>query len=129
MSIQNIHGEVRWLVVILAVVIIIKFAIGWLRKQDYNKTDRILMSAFVGFIDVNLLLGLILFLQRTVDYTRLFEHVGIMLTTVVLAHTNAAWKNQPSAIKFRNNLFLIIAVLALVFLGVVRVRGSFLYDI
>ena len=34
-TLMTIHGEVRWLVVILAVVIIIKFAIGWLGKRNY----------------------------------------------------------------------------------------------
>ena len=129
MSLLNIHGEIRWIVVILATAVIIKFSIGWLRKQEYNKIDRILMSSFVGFMDINLLLGLILFLQRSFDYMRLFEHVGIMLTTVVLVHTNAMWKNRSSAVKFRNNLFLVIVALGLVFLGVIRIRGSFLYDI
>ena len=40
MSMLNIHGELRWLVVMLAIAIIIKFAIGWLRKQEYNKIVR-----------------------------------------------------------------------------------------
>ena len=35
-TLMTIHGEARWLVAILAVVIIIKFAIGWLGRRNYT---------------------------------------------------------------------------------------------
>ena len=39
-TLTTIHGEVRWLVAILAVAIIIKFAIGWLGRRNYTSLDR-----------------------------------------------------------------------------------------
>ena len=64
-TLMTIHGEVRWLVVILAVVIIIKFAIGWLGKRNYAPLDRTLLTAYTILLDINILLGLIVFIFRT----------------------------------------------------------------
>ena len=52
------------------------------------------------------------------------EHLTTMVIAAVLAHLPARWKNAPDAIRFRNTLFCIIASLALVFMGVVRLRGG-----
>ena len=124
--IRTIHGEVRWLVAIVAIIVIVKFAIGLIQKSKYGPMDRGLMSALVGLIDLNFLLGLItLFWLGFAGQARL-EHAGTMFIAVVLAHSNAAWrKSEDSAKKFRNNLILVIVLLALVFMGVTRLRGGF----
>ncbi|MBK7894114.1 MAG: hypothetical protein IPJ90_04335 [Anaerolineaceae bacterium] len=122
---RTIHGEIRWLVAIMAVIVIVKFVIGLLQKSEYKSMDRGLMSGLVGLIDVNFLLGLILLFNRGFDRVAV-EHAGTMFIAVLLAHSNAAWrKSEDSAKKFRNNLILVIVVLALVFAGVMRIRGGF----
>ena len=123
--VRTIHGEVRWLVAIVAVIVIIKFAIGLIQKSEYKSMDRGLMSGLVGLIDINFLLGLILLFNRGFDRMAV-EHAGTMFVAVLLAHSNAAWrKSEDSAKKFRNNLILVIVVLALVFAGVTVIRGGF----
>jgi heme A synthase len=124
--IRTIHGEVRWLVAIVAIVVIVKFALGLIQKSEYGRMDRGLMSGLVGLIDLNFLLGLILLISLGFDSRTRLEHVGTMFIAVVLAHSNAAWrKSDDSAKLFRNNLILVIVVLALVFVGVLRIRGGF----
>ena len=123
--VRTIHGEVRWLVAIVAIIVIVKFAIGLIQKSEYKSMDRGLMSGLVGFIDINFLLGLILLFNRGFDRMAV-EHAGTMFMAVLLAHSNAAWrKSEDSAKKFRNNLILVIVVLALVFAGVTVIRGGF----
>ncbi|MCA9918604.1 MAG: hypothetical protein KC445_11670 [Anaerolineales bacterium] len=123
---RTIHGEVRWLVAIVAVIVIVKFAIGLIQKSEYKSMDRGLMSGLVGLIDINFLLGLILLISYGFDSRARLEHAGTMFIAVLLAHSNAAWrKSDDSAKKFRNNLILVIVVLALVFAGVMRIRGGF----
>jgi uncharacterized membrane protein YphA (DoxX/SURF4 family) len=123
--VRTIHGEFRWLVAIVAVVVIVKFAWGLIQKSEYKSADRGLMSALVGLIDINFLLGLILLFNRGFDRQAL-EHAGTMFVAVLLAHSNAAWrKSTDSAKKFRNNLILVVVVLALVFVGVQAIRGGF----
>ncbi len=124
--VRTIHGEVRWLVAIVAIVVIVKFALGLIQKSKYGPMDRGLMSGLVGLIDLNFLLGLILLFTLGFEGQARLEHAGTMFIAVLLGHSNAAWrKSEDSAKKFRNNLILVIVVLALVFLGVTRLRGGF----
>ncbi len=117
--VRTIHGEMRWLVAILAIVVIVKFAVGLIRKSEYGRLDRGLMSGLVGLIDINFVLGLILLISLGFDSRVRLEHAGIMFVAVLLAHSNAAWrKSEDSTKKFRNNLILVIVVLVLVFAGV-----------
>lgn len=124
--VRTIHGEVRWLVAIVAIIVIVKFALGLIQKSEYGRMDRGLMSGLVGLIDINFLLGLILLISLGFDSRIRLEHAGTMFIAVLLAHSNAAWrKSEDSAKLFRNNLILVIVVLVLVFVGVTIVRGGF----
>lgn len=117
--VRTIHGEMRWLVAIVAIVVIVKFAIGLIQKSEYARVDRILMSSLVGLIDLNFLLGLILLISLGFDSRTRLEHAGTMFIAVLLAHSNAAWRKSEDSTKlFRNNLILVIVVLVLVFAGV-----------
>ena len=47
----NLHSIVRWLIVLVAVVAIVKFAISWRRADKFSSIDQRLTSAFSGLID------------------------------------------------------------------------------
>jgi hypothetical protein len=55
-----IHSILRWLIVIVAVIAVVKFAIGWLRGSAFSGMDRGLASGFSGLIDLQVTIGLIL---------------------------------------------------------------------
>ena len=123
------HGEMRWLVVLAALLVAGRSLIGLLRKLEFGKADRILMSVLVGLLDLNLLLGLVLLWGwpgGLASYR--LEHAVTMILAVVAAHSWAAWrKSADSRTKFRNNLLVVIGVLVLVFVGVTRLRGGFVF--
>lgn len=127
-TLMTIHGEVRWLVAILAVVVIIKFAIGWLGRRNYTSLDRSLLMAYTILLDINVLLGLILlFFNGGINGPRL-EHAVTMLLAVIAAHMTAMWRRSTdSPTKFRNQLLLVALSLLLVFFGVIRLRGGFTF--
>jgi uncharacterized membrane protein len=127
-TLMTIHGEVRWLVAILAVVVIIKFAIGWLGRRNYTSLDRSLLTAYTILLDINVLLGLILlFFNGGINGPRL-EHAVTMLLAVIAGHMTAMWRRSTdSPTKFRNQLLLVALSLLLVFFGVIRLRGGFTY--
>jgi len=100
-----LHNVVRWLVVVLGIVILVRALWGWLGKKTWEKTDRMLGVAFTSAFDMQILLGLLLyffsssyglnaFLTQPVgqvlgnETTRLFaiEHPLIMVLAVVFAH-------------------------------------------
>lgn len=123
----TIHGEIRWLVALVAIIAIVKFAYGWLTNAEYKPIDRGLMAAFAGLLDLNLLLGLILILTLGVAPNRI-EHAVTMVIALVIAHLNTLWRRSAnSSTIFRNNLIAIILALIVVFIGVMRLRGGWVF--
>ena len=50
----KLHGELRWLVALVAVIAIVKFGVGWALRTEFKAIDRGLMAAFTGLLDLNL---------------------------------------------------------------------------
>ncbi len=125
----KLHGEFRWLVVLIGAIAAIKFAVGWLRGSEFKGMDRGLMAAFTGLLDLNLLMGLILLFGLGGGMiSHRMEHAVTMILAVVAAHLSAIWRRKgDSATRFRNNLALIVVALALVTVGVLRLRGGWIF--
>lgn len=124
----TIHGEFRWLVVLAAVVVIIKFLIGWLGKREYASLDRTLLLVYTILLDINVLMGLIiLFFGGGFNGPRL-EHATTMILAALAAHMTAVWrKTTNSTLNYRNQLFMVILSVLLVIFGVIRLRGGFMF--
>lgn len=123
------HGEMRWLVVLVGAIAAIRFAAGWLQGADFKKLDRILMLVFTILLDLNLLMGLTLLFALPGDWVPFrLEHATTMLLAIVAVHLSAMWRgSDDSAKKFRNNLIVVLAALALVAVGVIRLRGGWIF--
>jgi hypothetical protein len=127
-TLLTIHGEIRWLVVLLAVIVIIKFLIGWLGKRNYTSLDRTLLSVYTIVLDINVLLGLILLLFGGGFSGPRLEHATTMILAAIAGHMTALWRRSTdSTIKFRNQLLLVALSVLLVLLGVIRLRGGFMF--
>jgi len=126
-----IHSHTRWLILIVALVAIVKFAIGWLRGGSFKGMDRGLTAAFSGLMDLQVTVGLIFLIWTSlvgVPFTpNRIEHLTTMLIAAVVAHLPAMWKKSTDNIRFRNTLFCIVGALALVFVGVMRLRGGWVW--
>ncbi len=123
-----IHSIVRWLIVIVAVVAIVKFTLGWLRGGAFKGMDRGLSSGFSGLIDLQVTLGLIFLIWNGLAGAGFpmyrIEHTVTMIIAAVVAHLPARWKNAGDKVRFRNTLFIVVDVLILVFIGVARLPGG-----
>jgi hypothetical protein len=120
----TLHSYVRWLIVIVAVVAAVKFALGWLRGGVFQSMDRGLISGFSGLVDLQVTLGLIYLIWNglAVEGFPAFriEHAITMIIAAVVAHLPVRWKNAEDKIRFRNSLFIILDVLIIIFIGVMR---------
>jgi hypothetical protein len=127
--ILTIHGLIRWLVAIVGLIAIVKFAYGWLSKADYTPLDKRIMSIFNASLDINVLLGLILLFGLGGGFPmNRVEHATTMILAAIVAHLSAIWrKSDSSTVKFRNNLIVVVIALLLVFVGVIRLRGGWIY--
>ena len=122
------HSGIRWLILLVALIAIVKFLIGWLRGGSFKGMDRGLMSGFSGLMDLQATLGIILMLWSGfagAGFPRYrLEHALTMIIAAVVAHMSARWKNADDKTRFRNNLFLIVASLVLVLVGISVLPGG-----
>jgi hypothetical protein len=123
-----LHSIVRWFILLVALIAIVKFTLGWLRGGQFKGMDRGLMSGFSGLMDLQVTLGIIYFLwngfaEEGFPAFRI-EHGITMILAAVVAHFSARWKNADDKTRFRNNLFTIIAALILVMIGLAFLVGA-----
>ena len=117
MFLLTVHSIVRWIVVIVTIIALINNLQGWLQSKEYGARDGRIMSIFVGFLDLQLIIGMILLF--TMGFTRYrIEHGVTLIFAVTLAHVNIRWRNKEDKVKFRNNSILIIVVMLLIIAAV-----------
>ncbi len=124
----GVHGLFRWVVAILAIVVLVKYAVGWLGKREFTPADKQLGSTFAIAMSIQFVLGLINLIGYLIHGTfnpRLhIEHAFYGLIATALAHMTAMFKNQPDAKRFRNAFFLVLVSLLLILLAVIRLRAG-----
>ncbi len=126
-----IHNIVRWVVLILGVIVVIRGLVGWFGKREWSTMDRKLGVYFTSSIDVQLLVGLILYVFLSPITTSAFrdfgavmsndglrffaiEHAVIMLLAVVFAHLGGVYSKRASASKDKYKMAAIWYGLALI---------------
>ena len=123
----EIHSIGRWLIVVIGVVAIVKFAIGWARKSAFDKMDRGLSSGFSGLMDLQVTLGLLYFLITGFGGVGFplfrIEHLVMMLLAAVAGHAPAMFKKKAFN-KYAVALGAVVVSLLLVYVGVMRLPGG-----
>lgn len=112
--IQHFHSVLRWLVLLTALYAIFKAFVGMQQKAGFSKSDNMAGILFTSTIDIQLLLGLILYFTSGLGYkniqangmgfvmkdgfARFFavEHISMMLIALVLIHIGRA-KSKKAA--------------------------------
>ena len=121
-----IHSLVRWLIVIVGLVALVKFAIGLAQKSAFGKMDRGLSSGFSGLMDLQVTLGLLYFLITGfggVGFPAFrIEHAVTMLIAAGVAHTPSMFKKATN--KYAVALGAIIGTLILIYIGVSFLPGG-----
>jgi uncharacterized BrkB/YihY/UPF0761 family membrane protein len=121
------HSLWRWVVVVVALIALVKFALGWLQKKNPDALDRRLLLAFTTSIDIQVLLGIVLVVLLAVTapvFPRAaLEHTVIMVVAAVVAHLSAMWRKREDNTFLRNNFLIVLVTLALIIVGVATVNG------
>lgn len=130
-----IHSYLRWVVLALALVVIVKSLLGWTQGKSYESLDNGLASGFLGSLHLQLVLGLILYFagdkglaliqangmgEVMKDSTLRFwavEHIFTMIIAVVVATIGRARSKRAETGPRRHKtvfiFFLIATVLVL----------------
>ena len=132
-----VHNILRWLVIILGSIVIIRAFVGWFGKRAWTDLDDRLSLGFTISIDLQFLLGLLLYLFLSPITTNAFanfsaamsdsgtryflvEHSLMMLVAIILAHIGRSrakkqetdvGKHRTSAIFYTIALLIILAAI------------------
>lgn len=124
----TIHGLFRWVLAILAIVVLVKYAIGWLGKRPFTAVDKQLGSAYAGAMTVQFVLGIVNIIGYVIagrfSPGLHIEHAFYGLIALALSHMLPMFKNQPDDKRFRNAFFLVLLSLIVMFWSVMRLRGG-----
>ena len=130
------HDITRWLVLVVGIYAVVRALVGWLGKKPWVKADQTAGGSYTTIVDIQLLLGLVLYfvspitsggLRNFGDAMKvadvrffLVEHSLVMIIAVVLAHIGRARakkaasdlaKHRQSAIWYLVSLVLILALI------------------
>ena len=98
-AILFLHNLVRWVVLILAILTIVRAYSGWLQRREWTEADRRFGLFFTSAIDTQLLLGIVLIILRGLSTLGpiLYEHVVPMVFAVVVAHLTSVLTRGATA--------------------------------
>ena len=127
-TLLKIHGDVRWVIVLVALIAVIRLVWGLLREKSYDRLTQMSMMAFSTVIDIQVLLGLIYFIWNGAKDgywpTYRFEHAITMAIAVMIAHLPMRWRTAAAPIRFRNDLAAVLVTMLVIVIGVARLPGS-----
>jgi len=121
-----LHSLVRWLIVLVGVVALVKFTVGLVQKNTFGKMDRGLSSGFSGLINLQVTLGLLYFLITGFGGMGFppyrIEHAVTMLIAAGVAHAPSMFKKAAN--KYAVALGAIAGALVLIYIGVALLPGG-----
>ena len=79
------HSGIRYLVLLAALAALGYLLFGLATRRDFDKLAGALTGAYVGLMDVQVLIGVVLYLLIP-SYPALLGHVVMMLAAVSVAH-------------------------------------------
>jgi hypothetical protein len=127
----HLHDTLRWLLLLSLFTTLIKYAAGWLGNQSWKKIDDLMGIVFTSLMDLQLLVGLILYFFLS-PITKLalgefgaamknselrfyaVEHFAMMLVAVALVHIGRAKSKKAVTSTSKFKLATLFYALALV---------------
>ncbi len=106
-SLLKLHDALRWMILIVALIVLLKYFMGWFSQQKWKKSDNILGLVFTSLMDLQLLTGLVLYLFMSPIIKTAFqdfksamsnpdlrfyavEHSVMMILAIALVHVGRA---------------------------------------
>ncbi len=132
-----LHNLFRWIILILGILTVLRAFYGWFGKKAWAQIDDRLGLAFTISMDIQLLLGLLLYFVLSPVTQKVFqnfgaamadadlrywavEHIFMMVVAVILAHVGRALsrratddngKHKRAAILFTLSLLAVLAAI------------------
>jgi hypothetical protein len=126
--ILTLHSILRWATIIVALIALVKYALGWFGKKPFDDTAKKLRVAYASLMDVQLLLGVFYLVLGGLlgagfpSYR--ITHTLVMVVAVVLAHLIGRWKDKADEVRYRNGFFMLLVSVLVVVIGVSLLPGG-----
>ena len=133
----DIHMVWRWVLLAAAILAVVKALIGWLGNRPWGKLDDRVGMFYTMAVDIQFLLGLILWFVGPFKITNagalmssplarfyLIEHPLLMLVALLLAHIGRARsrKAEPDVKKHRTAfIFYLLSFLFILLIFILRI--------
>jgi hypothetical protein len=126
-TLLKIHGDVRWVIVLVAAIALIRLIWGLVREKPYDRMTQRSVMAFSTVLDIEVLLGIVCFIWDGAKYGNWpqyrIEHGITMLIALMIAHLSTRWRRAPAPIRFRNDLAAVSGTMLVILIGVARLPG------
>ncbi len=133
----DIHMVWRWVLLVAGLAVIIKALLGWLGKKEWSSLDDRLGMFYTITVDVQFLLGLILWFVGPFKITNagslmstpltrfyIIEHPLLMLVALILAHIGRSRSRKAATDEKKHRtafIFYLLSFLFIVLIFVLRV--------
>src|SRR5688572_10875616 len=122
-----VHSWMRWLVLAAALVVLVRSIRGLVRRAPWDPIDARASRAFVGLVDLQLLIGLVLYVALS-PIVRLaisdlgaamaspalrfftIEHATAMLPAVIAAHVGSVRAKKANDDRRRHRIMLLTVI-------------------
>ncbi len=120
------HEGVYWMVLALIALGIGRAGWAWLSSPSYTKLDRLWGALSAGVMDLQILLGLVIFFVLAPETRPTLWHPALMLGAALSVHLGVVLARRLSDDRRRQYVQLLayLISLLLVLLGIYAVRGS-----
>jgi len=128
----QLHAIWRWILLVAALIVVIKALVGWLGKRPFTKLDDQLGMAFTMIVDIQVLLGLIIWLFGPLGLQTLsqamgnaalrfivLEHPILMLIALAFAHIGRARSKKAADDAVKHRTSFIFYLLSMVFIALI----------
>lgn len=115
----GLHSLWRWVVLVAVVVALVRGLAGWVRGGAWTRRDRLISLIAVTAIDIQFVLGVILYITArawTLGPFLAVVHPVVMIIALIVAHVgNTRLKALPNPIaKYRTLAISLLVVIILV---------------
>jgi len=115
------HSGLRYLVLVAGVVALVYLVVAVVGRKRGGKVGRVVMSAFVGLLDLQIVLGIVLVALGDF-YPALIGHIMTMVIAAVVAHGSAAYAKRAGVEKADQiRLVGVVVTLALIVVGILSI--------
>ncbi len=108
----HLHDLLRWGILLAALITMLKYFIGWFSQKEWDKSDNILGAVFTGLMDLQFLVGIILYLFLSPITKMAFQDFG------------TAMNNADLRFYAVEHITMMLAALALVHVGRVKTKKA-----